>query len=585
MEDDSKKKISNKTTFSQMKKIYQYAKSSRKFMIIFGITSILQCAISIIIPILSAREIIHLTNNALNSLITVILAIFIIEMSRNITRAIGNLAVNRFYLDITEKLRIELSRETLRIKIDDINKNTSGVFIERINNDTGEVSDIFGMLIEVGTDLITRIGIFVAIFFINKIIFALYFFFMIILFIVQKKQANAIQEKSKLRKKNREKVSGFISEIVRGCKDIKILNAEDSFLMKAKELTSEAKNVEYAHVKTRTGWRCLSGSIRDVITLSISLAIVFTLYIKQLTIASALIIYNYSWEIISISDELGYFLDYWKHYQLASDRIFGIIDGNEFHKEHFGEENLNDFQGNIVFDNVSFAYEDDVPVISDMSFSIKANQTVAFVGRSGAGKSTIFNLISLLYDNYKGDIYFDNKNIKDLDKSSLRGNLSIISQNPYIYNLSIRENLSIIKRDATEEDINRVLKLACLDDFVNSLPNGIDTLVGEGGVSLSGGQRQRLAIARALLQGTKLILFDEATSALDNETQSKIQEAIRNMKGEYTIIIIAHRLSTVKDSDCIYVVDNGTITDYGTEEQLLNNSQVFKTLYNTELEK
>ena len=582
---EEKKKISNRQTLREIKKIYEYSKTSRKYMIIFFITSLLLCAVSVIIPILSAQEIVSLTNSAFDELITIAIAIFAIEMTRNLCTAIGNLAANRFYFDVTEKLRYELSKETLKIKIDEINKNTSGVFLERINNDASEVGDIFGMIIEAGTDLITKFGIFIAVFFINKLVFFLFLLFILILGKIEKKAANEVQVKDKIRKKSKEKISGFISEIVRGSKDIKILNAENSFLDKTMEMNREVKNIQYDYIKTRSGWRCLNGSVRDTLTLLESFALIGTLYIGQISLSSVLIIYNYSWEITNIGDGIGYLLDYWKRYQLASDRIFGVIDGDEFEKEKFGDKPLKDFKGKIKFDNVSFSYDENVPVIKDMSFDIRANHTVAFVGKSGAGKTTIFNLMGLLYDNYDGTIYFDDMDIKTLDKSSLRGNLSIISQNPYIYNLSIKENLTIIKRDATDEDVDRVLKLACLDEFVNSLPNGVDTLVGEGGVSLSGGQRQRLAIARALLQETKLILFDEATSALDNETQSKIQEAIHNMKGDYTIIIIAHRLSTVKDSDCIFVVDDGAITDYGTESELLEKSQTFRNLYNSELEK
>ena len=240
--------------------------------------------------------------------------------------------------------------------------------------------------------------------------------------------------------------------------------------------------------------------------------------------------------------------------------------------------------GNIVFDKVSFSYDDEQSVLKNMSFEVEANKTVAFVGKSGAGKTTIFNLISKLYDADSGEIILDKYNIKDLDRDSIRGNLSIISQNPYIYNMSIRENLQIIKTDATEKDIKKACKMACLHDFVMTLKDGYDTIVGEGGVTLSGGQKQRLAIARAFLLKTKIILFDEATSALDNETQKEITKAIENMKGDYTVLIIAHRLSTVQNADKIFVIDNGKVVDSGTRNYLLKNCKVFKKLYETELE-
>jgi ABC-type multidrug transport system fused ATPase/permease subunit len=273
-----------------------------------------------------------------------------------------------------------------------------------------------------------------------------------------------------------------------------------------------------------------------------------------------------------------------KTFDLAANRIFGIVDGDEFTKEEFGQNELTKFDGNIEFKNVNFSYEDKVPVLKNMSFKINANETVAFVGSSGSGKSTIFNLISAVNKVKKGTITFDGIDINKLSKHSIRGNLSIISQNPYIYNMSIKDNLKIIKKDATMTEIRDVCRMACLDDFIEGLPKKYNTIVGEGGVTLSGGQKQRLAIARALLLKTEIILFDEATSALDNVTQAKIQQAINNMKGEYTILIIAHRITTVKNADKIFVIDNGKIMDVGTHQELLKNSRTYKKLYSEELE-
>ena len=224
-------------------------------------------------------------------------------------------------------------------------------------------------------------------------------------------------------------------------------------------------------------------------------------------------------------------------------------------------------------------------VLNGLSFNIKANETVAFVGKSGTGKTTIFNLLCKMYDINQGDITIDKISINELDKDSIRGNITIISQNPYIFNLSIKENLKLVKENLTDKEIKEACKIACLDDFINSLPDKYDTIVGEGGITLSGGQKQRLAIARALIQKTEIILFDEATSALDNETQTKIQEAISNMKGEYTILIIAHRLSTIINSDRILVIDDGKIVGEGTHKELLKKNKVYKELYNAEIKK
>ena len=178
----------------------------------------------------------------------------------------------------------------------------------------------------------------------------------------------------------------------------------------------------------------------------------------------------------------------------------------------------------------------------------------------------------------------DHNNINDLTRNTIRNNMSIITQNPYIFNFSIKDNLKLAKSNATMTEIRNACKLACIDDYIMSLPEQYDTLVGENGVILSGGQKQRLAIARALLTETEIILFDEATSALDNETQSEIQKAIANLQGEYTILIVAHRLSTVIDCDKIFVVDDGKIIAEGTHKYLLKTSKFYKNLYEKDLQ-
>ena len=259
------------------------------------------------------------------------------------------------------------------------------------------------------------------------------------------------------------------------------------------------------------------------------------------------------------------------------------MDEKKFSKEKFGKLHLDTINGDFEFRDISFSYDNERNVLNNMSFKVNANETVAFVGKSGAGKSTIFSLLCKLYDNYSGKILIDDIDIKELDRDSLRSNISVISQNPYIFNMSIKDNLKIIKKDLTDDEMKKACKMACLDDFIESLPKKYNTVVGEGGVMLSGGQKQRLAIARALIQKTEIILFDEATSALDNETQKQIQEAIDNLKNEYTIMIIAHRFSTILNSDKIFFVDNGKVIDSGTHEQLLKRCTQYKKLYESEI--
>ncbi len=492
------------------------------------------------------------------------------------------LLTNIFIL-LKKNIQLDVSSKILQIQTGVLQANSSGTFIERAGNDTDTLSDIFIQGIDYLTYLISVIGVLFSILFLNTAIFFLYLLFVVLLFFAQKLAAKKIQEKNKIRKKKRDIASGFISELVRGAKDIKLLNAEKSFLNKTDQVIQELGEANYSWARTRSWFRFLNGDLRDLLDLGILLLGIYFITHKELEVATMLIILSYRGHIISISSNLEHFYDIIKQFELAAERIFEILEGEKYPKEVFGNKHISKIEGNIAFKNVFFGYEEDDMVLKNISFQIHPNETVSFVGKSGSGKSTIFNLISALYKPNAGEITFDGIPLNQLDKTSIRKNMSVISQNPYIFNMSIRENLTIIKEDLTEEEMIDACKMACLHDFIMTLKDGYDTIVGEGGVTLSGGQRQRLAIARALILKTEIILFDEATSALDNETQYEIQKSIQNMQGEYTILIIAHRLSTVINSDRLILIDNGSVAGEGTHQELLKNNPIYQKLYELEL--
>ena len=583
MEEEKKKKVKLSNVFYYLKKTYQYAKQDKKYLFFFLIGSILLSVINVVAPLLSARQILYLTNEFWTQLFAVTLLIFGTEIFRNVCIHINNYFINKYFYSVKKNIQLDVSSKILQIQTGVLQANSSGTFIERAGNDTDTLSDIFIQGIDYLTYLISVIGVLFSIFFLNTAIFFLYLLFVVLLFFAQKFAAKKIQEKNKIRKKKRDIASGFISELVRGAKDIKLLNAEKSFLNKTDQVIQELGEANYSWARTRSWFRFLNGDLRDLLDLGILLLGIYFITHKELEVATMLIILSYRGHIISISSNLEYFYDIIKQFELAAERIFEILEGNKYPKEVFGNKHISKIEGNIAFKNVFFGYEEDDMVLKNISFQIHPNETVSFVGKSGSGKSTIFNLISALYKPNAGEITFDGIPLNQLDKASIRKNMSVISQNPYIFNMSIRENLTIIKEDLTEEEMIDACKMACLHDFIMTLKDGYDTIVGEGGVTLSGGQRQRLAIARALILKTEIILFDEATSALDNETQFEIQKSIQNMQGEYTILIIAHRLSTVINSDRLILIDKGSVAGEGTHQELLKNNPIYQKLYELEL--
>lgn len=581
-----KEKIKYKSFFSHLKKTYSYASKREKiYLFLFLLNALFMCGVNIIVPVISAKQIVYLTDSMWKELIFITLILFTSEMTRNFLMYIGNKLIGLYYLGVKSKLQIKLASETLKIKTEVMNENSSSMFSERMGQDVNSMTDIFISLIHYVTSFITGVGVLIAVLFLNKIIFVLYVVFVIALCFTEYYRAEKLEEIRKENRKISEEVSGFSTELVRGSKDIKLLNAEESFISRTRKEVEKLNKSDFDQSIASAKFRLVNGSLWDLLDLFIMAVGVLFLINNRISISSMLVIFNYRWQIITISYDIQDLIESIKKYTVSSERVFDIIDGVKFKKERFGKTHLNKLKGHIEFKNVYFNYKNGDDVLKDISFKINPNETVSFVGKSGSGKSTIFNLISKLYTSKKGEVLLDGININKLDKDVVRGNISVISQNPYIFNMSIKDNLKVVKEDASDDEIISACKMAALHDYIVSLKDGYDTIVGESGVTLSGGQRQRLAIARALIQNTEIILFDEATSALDNETQGKIQDAINNMQGIYTILIIAHRLSTVINADKIFLIDDGKVSAVGTHAELLEKSEIYKKLYNLELKK
>ena len=574
-----------KKTLRNLKTVYSYGKEYKSCLIFELIGSIFGLVIGIALPILTAYQLVYLTDNKWYQLIIMSIVVLVMGIIGAFKTVLIRKNTQKFTIGVSTKIQKLLGKEILKISQTDMDTNSTGVFVQRMTSDAEELSYIFTIGFGRCVMILSSIGTFISIFIINKMVFFYYLIVTAILTLLHFIKSNKYIAKDKQRRHQNERVTGLTSELIRGIRDIKMLNAKDSFI---NVLNDNVKTRNKYHLDMRNidiFYNMIIENLTAIFEFLLILLFIYLIYIGNLSVAMAVALYSYRSKVMSnFMEQVSMLLDEVNNFNLSFDRVFSILNNKKFTKEKFGSRKIDKINGDFEFKNVVFSYDNKNIVLNKLNFKVNANETVGFVGKSGSGKTTIFSLLCKMYNIKSGSITIDGIDINELDEDSIRGNITIISQNPYIFNMSIIDNMKLVKENVTLKEIKEACKIACLDEFIESLPKKYHSIIGEGGVNLSGGQRQRLAIARALIQKTEIILFDEATSALDNETQSKIQEAITNLKGEYTILIIAHRFSTIMNCDKIYFIDQGKVIDYGTHDELLNRCIKYKELYEKEID-
>lgn len=567
-------------TKNNFKMSWYFIKKQKKIIIPMLILSIILSLIGVLTPILSAKLLLNLSNKALDKLLNIALFIFLVEATGNIISFTFNLISEKCMTKIITEVRLEMLRETFRIETSETDKNNTGIFIDRIKNDTGRITNIFSDLTSSFVDFISNVGILAASFIISPYIFIYFIATSLIIGYINKKDRDIYYKRSKKYRDLTEKATGLTAELIRGIKDIK-LAGNNSVLKKTSKEINKITKEGYEIKKQTEKYRLLSFTIRDFFDVTFIILGTFLTSKKLLTISNFIILYMYRKRIENLLSFYNRFVNQIKDYNLSATRVFEIL-GDHFKKERPGGLDLNNIQGKIEFNNVNFAYQQHHKVLQNISFTINPGERIGFVGQSGSGKSTLFNLIVKLYPVENKKIYIDDIDINEISYKSLRSKISLIPQSPYIFNFTILENLKIANEEATMEEVITACKQADIYDRIMEFDKGFDTIVGEGGVILSGGEKQRLSIARSLLKQSNILLLDEATSSVDNITQKNIQTAIEKINRNTTILIIAHRLSTVINCDRIIVIDEGKIIDTGTHSELLKSCPKYQELYKYE---
>lgn len=461
-------------------------------------------------------------------------------------------------------------------------KTSSGEVINRIVNDADTLSFTFSRLVALISSLTASLIILVYIFINSWVLGIEIIIFVGILYLVINKYDPMLINVHKERKKMQDKFTSLVNESIRGIREIKTLGVKNNLMSNMKEIIKSIFDKSKEEVSIRKKYNAFTFLLKIFLEGVVFITCAFLIYKGSITIGFFVTMTYYIYRFTNLIDNINNFSQTYQKLIVSLQRVNEILENRLYEDEIFGNEKINKVKGLIEFKNVSFSYPDEDNIINDFNIKLEPNKKIAIVGKSGQGKSTLFNLITRVFDVKEGLITLDDINIKDLTEEELRKHISIIRQEPFIFNRTILENFKIINKDIELEDIRKYTKMSYLDDYIMSLPNGYDTVLGEGGVNLSGGQKQRLSIARTLAKNSEVILFDEATSALDNSSQDYIKKTIDNLIKDHTVVIVAHRLSTIMDADIIYLVDKGKVVDSGTHNELLKTNKTYKKLYETE---
>lgn len=459
-----------------------------------------------------------------------------------------------------------------------------GEFINRIYTDPDRVLELLQKLIRLSCRLVIAI-IIVFISFTTSLYVGLELVFLcIVMFILSNIYYPKIKKIQEAVKKESDEYIKVATQNITGIREIKALGIKKNINRRIYTNVENLFNKQRKIGVNETVYYALNNLCYFVIQFIILLTLGISVFKGMITLASFILIEKYIWRIDDVVESLSEFGVSFNKVSVSLKRIDEILNNKLYKDEKFGTKELKNKKVNIEFNDVKFKYRDEEELIlKGLNMTVKPNKKVAIVGKSGQGKSTLFNLLTRYFDATGGNILINNINIKDLSEEALRDNISIIRQNPFLFNSTIFDNFKVVKEDVTLNEIRAVCKKAYIDDYIMSLPNQYETVIGEGGVNLSGGQKQRIAIARTLLKNTKVILFDEATSALDNESQEYIKKTIDDLVKTHTIIIVAHRLSTIMDADIIYIIDDGKVLNCGNHEELMKSSELYRKLYSPEV--
>ena len=569
------------------KRLWAYFGKERKLLMIILVLIIGSSGIGLLVPYLIGRAVDSMSANRMSvdfnmlKIITFILIItYFIDGFINFIQGWIMAGMSQ---RIVLNLRGTLFQKLQRLPVSFFDSHTHGEVMSRLTNDIENISTTISQsTIQLMSSSINIAGAFTMMIILSPLLTLASIITIPMVFFM----TNNIARKTKVLFKEQQvilgKLNGDIEEAISGIQVIKAFNREENVISQFEEINSKLCDVG---IKAQV-WSGYIMPLMNVIN-NIGFAMVASvggiLALKGLiTVGIIASFLSYSRQFSRPLNDLANIFNTLQSAVAGAERVFETLDEEEEVKDIEEAKILEDVRGEVIFNQVGFAYRADKPVLKNIDFNVKAGLNVALVGPTGAGKTTIVNLLTRFYEVSQGEIFIDGKNIKEYTRDSLRKCFGIVLQDTYLFSGTIKENIKYGRLDAKDEEVEAAAVMANADHFINRLPQGYDTILLDGGVNISQGQRQLLAIARAILASPSILILDEATSNVDTRTELKIQEAMLKLMKGRTSFIIAHRLSTIKDADIIMVIDGGEIIEAGNHQQLIDKEGAYYRLYKSQ---
>lgn len=562
-------------------RLWQYMAVQKGLLILVLFLVAVSCFLGLLGPYIVGISIDnYIVNKEFSGLGTMLLLLGIIYFIYSVSLFLQNYWMIGISQSTVYKLRTDLFAQFHELAIAYFDKKQHGELMSRVTNDIENVSSTLNSsVIQIFSSVLTLIGTISIMLWLSPL---LTFLSLIIIpamywgmkWITARTGLLFKQQQQKLGELN-----GFIEESISGQRIVKTFSLEDKMIMELVDKSESLKNVSY--------WaQVYSGFIPKLMNMlnNISFALIvgvgglIILKTGNISIGIIVIFVEYSRQFTRPLNDLSNQFNTLLSAIAGAERVFEVLDEHSEDKDEEKAVSLDQVSGDVVFSNVSFAYEEDKGILEGVSFHAKPGETIALVGPTGSGKTTVINLLSRFYDATGGVIKLDGKDITSIKRESLRKHMGFVLQDAYLFGGTIRENIRYGRLDASDKEVEQAAQLANAQSFIDSLPDGYETVLQADGNSISQGQKQLLSIARAILADPEILILDEATSSIDTITEVKIQEALQVLMRGKTSFVVAHRLNTIKHADCILVLNNGEVIERGTHDELLQKKGFYSQL-------